>query len=1096
MPASPAAPRAPRFSWQRASGRSTRAQGANAVWRGALLGALAAVGWRVVAALGWMSGSENALQDAFFRARPARFPHSSIVLVTVDDATVARAKAFPLPRTWHARVVNALARAGAKTIAFDILFSEASASKEDDRALEEACARAKNVVQAMVFWVPSVRNPEVSSSILASPVPTAPRLRVHEDALLPARCERGVWATAPLPSLQRSAVALGHLNAYPEADGVQRRVPPLIRYRESVFPSLPVAAAANFLGLSPAQVEARGRQVLVGSGGEQRHLEVDEDGEVGINWIGGYKAFPTYSYLDVLEGRVEPSILKGRIVLVGSTASGSYDQRATPLAPVQPGLEVQASALNDILLNRPLRPSPSWLVEASVLLLPIALGALVAAVGGRRALGAGGLLLLGVLGASGAAFSFDQVWPVATPLCAMATALALAMASNSRRAWEASWRAEVAVETLARGGSLLSSATHLSRISRSAEPQAEGQAEGQGSLSAIEEARAELARVAVQTLAQALDSPLVLWAREGEPLILAATWTAAPPLLETESASLRLLAAQTSRLPRVLITRTRGTRQPFALKGRSAAKTQPQVLAGTSDKADLNGRPRAQALSEMAAERASEAARALEEASQRAGRRLRLGRQVLLAPVQHEHASAGNRAKHQGGASVLVAFAPLNTIWEGHEEALGRAVVEQALLALENLEFTHALAGRVQAADRELQSAYEVVFEQSVKLGAAIEGIADALLVTDQAGHLTYANAATRSVLRQAAPQIGQSVPQVLEQHGLNGLARGFDQLGSLAQHDEPSSLSEGERIEAEATLMVEEGQAGTERALILSSQLVPLLGREGQALGAMLIVSDVTAQREGVKMKTDFVAFVAHELRSPLTTILGYASLLQNRGEQIPGEQREQMSGVIIQHCKRLNRMISELLDTSRLDAGGTLSLRLEPLDLAALCERMMDEHRHAQSGNSRLKLQFEAPLRPLIATVDADRIEQIVTNLVSNAIKYSPDGGGVLLQVLVGEDGEDAIVRVADEGMGMSQEQVGHLFEKFYRTPDAQKRGIKGTGLGLFLVRQLVLAHGGRIEVQSEVGQGTVFSVFLPRLQSHKHREWKLDAMVTSDA
>ncbi len=111
----------------------------------------------------------------------------------------------------------------------------------------------------------------------------------------------------------------------------------------------------------------------------------------------------------------------------------------------------------------------------------------------------------------------------------------------------------------------------------------------------------------------------------------------------------------------------------------------------------------------------------------------------------------------------------------------------------------------------------------------------------------------------------------------------------------------------------------------------------------------------------------------------------------------------------------------------------------------------------------------------MDPDRLEQVVTNLVSNAVKYSPDGGAVT--VALEESDADVVLRVADSGMGMTPEQQAHLFQRFYRTPEAQARGIQGTGLGLYLVKQLVEAHGGHIEVASEPGRGSIFTVSLPK-------------------
>jgi signal transduction histidine kinase len=261
----------------------------------------------------------------------------------------------------------------------------------------------------------------------------------------------------------------------------------------------------------------------------------------------------------------------------------------------------------------------------------------------------------------------------------------------------------------------------------------------------------------------------------------------------------------------------------------------------------------------------------------------------------------------------------------------------------------------------------------------------------------------------------------------------------------------------------------------VLSASLTPLSGEAGRSLGKMLVVADVTVQRELDTMKSDFVSYVAHELRTPLTTILGYASLLHDDTGDYPVSMRGEMTDSIIRHCRRLNRMISELLDVSRLDAGRVLALRPVTVDLAALCKSVLDGARATISDSQKVELRFEPAQAEISLGGDPDRLEQIVTNLVSNAIKYSPDGGVVTLRLR--ECGDEVELQVEDTGMGMSPEQQAQLFQKFYRTPDAQASGIKGTGLGLFLVRQLVEAHGGRIEVQSEQGRGTTFTVTLPK-------------------
>jgi signal transduction histidine kinase len=162
-----------------------------------------------------------------------------------------------------------------------------------------------------------------------------------------------------------------------------------------------------------------------------------------------------------------------------------------------------------------------------------------------------------------------------------------------------------------------------------------------------------------------------------------------------------------------------------------------------------------------------------------------------------------------------------------------------------------------------------------------------------------------------------------------------------------------------------------------------------------MLVVADITAQRELDSMKSDFVSYVAHELRTPLTTILGYASLLDEDTGDYTVAMRGEMANAIMRHCRRLNRMIGELLDVSRIEAGRPIPLRLEAVDAAALCTGVLDGTRATLNDQQSIELVLECEDRPLFVCADADRLEQIVTNLVSNAVKYSPRGGTVTLSL-----------------------------------------------------------------------------------------------------
>jgi signal transduction histidine kinase/CHASE2 domain-containing sensor protein len=1153
------------------------------LWRGALLGVLCALVIRVVVSLGWVERAEGDWLDILFRLRGTRFAHPDIVLVVADDATIARARRWPLPRALHAQVIDKAKSLGAKTIALDLLFAEPSADPRDDEALARACRRAGNVVQAAAFWVPAVENPQLPPQNSASPFSLPGRFALGQRS---ARARQATWVSAAHPSLLASAPAMGHLNIMPEHGGTLRRITHALSYRERLFPSLALASAAHFLDLRPSQISVSHESIVLpvpkslpgdssapGLAGGRSEIPLDENGESLVNWIGGPRSFPTYSYEDLLEGRVESEVIKGRVVVLGITAAGTYEHRATPYSPVQPAIDLQANALDDILSARPLRRAPDWSSELLLLLVSLGAGVLVAP---RHAL-SGTLMacvLFAVLTLSGLAlFAFSNIYvPLAAPIISCLLAFAVVTVSNYRHTWEENWRADTAVASLARGGALL--ATGMSRA-----PGA----------SVSERDHTRLRRVAVATAREALGAQFVLWLHvpeagfsqdrslqvdqsvshdEGVLRAVAPPLSAPSEVEASVRSTARFLArrfglsgplqkplasassasseeevevadgpgaddAKRSRTSRLPPTRKKGLPWPERRRAvlwpipPGAHKNSPTTFWRRARPATIDAQAKADALNEVC----EELCRVLSASAQHEGiaGAFRPGR-VLERTVVAVPVNRAGRSSEKRGFLVAVgrnghdAFGPRDAV-------LLETLAEQTSLALENLDYTEQLAGRIEAADRDLQTAYSLLSEQSIKMVAAVDHIDDALILTDESGHAVYVNAATKGILREATPARGDLVPQVLSDFGLAKFAEPFDRLPSVRQRTlildasavQAATQVSKPKVHAEVTLDLEaqpedsqhsgeahrhsplmssvRSEAGTggggKERVILSSQFVPLLGEGGRVLGAMLIVSDVTAQRDLDRMKTDFVSFVAHELRTPLTTILGYASLLQGAGDRLPDDQKAEMTGVIIQYCKRLNRMISEMLDIARLDTGHALSLKLEPQDVVALCERIVSEHRRALSLQSGFDLVFEAPVRPLVTAIDADRIEQIVNNLVSNAIKYSPEGGVVRVQVLVGspddsleeagEGGDSILIHVRDEGMGMTPEQVSSLFQKFYRTPDAQQRGIKGTGLGLFLVKQLVEAHGGRITVQSQPEQGTTFSVSLP-LQTASATRWAL--------
>jgi signal transduction histidine kinase len=224
---------------------------------------------------------------------------------------------------------------------------------------------------------------------------------------------------------------------------------------------------------------------------------------------------------------------------------------------------------------------------------------------------------------------------------------------------------------------------------------------------------------------------------------------------------------------------------------------------------------------------------------------------------------------------------------------------------------------------------------------------------------------------------------------------------------------------------------------------------------------------------KTEFVSVVAHEMRTPLTALQGFTELLLSRS--VPPDRAARFLGHLHGEAERLGRIVSELLDLSRLESGRPLELRLESVDLRPLIERNLEmfalEHQ---------RYRFQWTSDPGTETLHADRdaVDRILKNLISNAVKYSPAGGRVIVASRAAVDRPGMVeLSVEDDGIGIPAEQLSRIFDKYVRIPDRRTATVRGLGLGLALVRALVEAHGGGVEVESLPGKGSTFRVLLPR-------------------
>ena len=254
---------------------------------------------------------------------------------------------------------------------------------------------------------------------------------------------------------------------------------------------------------------------------------------------------------------------------------------------------------------------------------------------------------------------------------------------------------------------------------------------------------------------------------------------------------------------------------------------------------------------------------------------------------------------------------------------------------------------------------------------------------------------------------------------------------------------------------------------------LTPVTGEAGELTGFVAILSDITQQKNAETMKTEFVSMVSHELRTPLTSLRGFAELMLNR--EYPPEKQKKFITIIHKESTRLANLINDFLDVQRMEAGRQ-EYRFARVPIGQILEDTAALFRPSSPQH-----QFEVTCAPELGDVrgDADRLRQVTTNLVSNAVKYSPKGGLVRLEAHPAADGSGVQVTIADSGLGIPPEALPRLFEKFYRVDNTETRKIGGTGLGLSIVHQIVDAHGGRIWVESKVGEGSQFHFTLPLFQ-----------------
>lgn len=403
-----------------------------------------------------------------------------------------------------------------------------------------------------------------------------------------------------------------------------------------------------------------------------------------------------------------------------------------------------------------------------------------------------------------------------------------------------------------------------------------------------------------------------------------------------------------------------------------------------------------------------------------------------------------------------------------------KAVANQAAIALDNARLYDRLEQRVEQSQDELALANRQLQADKTLLQTVLHSMTDGIVVTDGQGAIHLVNPAAQRLLPELERDVlGQQLRLVLQDFPLGTLSQVTDSDG---EHSPQGNGFKG--TFKPVTLSRAEGES----VRAIEARVAPLQTPDGDFGGVVAVFADITQRRQVEQAKSDFVSFVAHEMRSPLTSISGFSAMLQ-RSEGAPPESkgalpatsRTRFLGLIRNEAERLTRLINNLLDVARLEAGRTIEINRDEFDFAPLLKLALESQRAYSSRHTLV-----ADLPPILPTLsaDADKVTQILINLTSNALKYSP-GGTVTVRARA--RGEWLEVSVCDEGPGIAPEQRDVLFSRFGRTPTAAtgagaRSKPTGTGLGLFLTKYLVEAHGGKIWVESEAGQGAIFTFTLP--------------------
>ena len=386
-------------------------------------------------------------------------------------------------------------------------------------------------------------------------------------------------------------------------------------------------------------------------------------------------------------------------------------------------------------------------------------------------------------------------------------------------------------------------------------------------------------------------------------------------------------------------------------------------------------------------------------------------------------------------------------------------LVEAAAAQIANAVNNAALYDLVRQQAEDLGAMLKQQQVEAAKSQAILDGVADGVLFADASGRIILFNPAAERILEIPRQQaIGRSIREMLGLYGVEG-RKWLAALEDWAAHPADRTPED---------FVAERLQLGDRVVSVHASPVI----RGTEYLGTVSVFRDITAEVEADRAKSEFISTVSHELRTPMTSIKGYADLLMLGMAGSLSDQQKHFIGIIRNNAERMVALVNDLLDISRIESG-RVQLDLRAVHIHEMVGQVVSTLQ-GRAQNKNIALQVDVPETLPLVWGDSNRVAQILTNLISNAIQYTPPGGRVTVSAHL--NGDMMEVSVADTGIGISKEDQRKIFDRFFRADDPLVQETPGTGLGLPITASLVQMHGGQIWVESELGEGSTFTFTLP--------------------